>query len=535
MSYYRTITVNGRRYKQLVESKWNPIKKRSEVHVIEHLGRVIEKNGKEILKRSPLKIDSVDKAHPIGKLAIYWKLAEEFKIYDSVAKPFGNDGDNIATGILILALNQLVGRKSLTKLGSWVSNSPLQRWMDIGQKRLTKDYFLSALDNISTNIDSIKCSFSNSIQNNLTLNWRNIIGNEPERYLFFQDITRIKWNGNKNYYAENGHGMQSGRPHIGFGLIVSKDSYMPVMGYPVRGLHHDTTTVKETIDNFNKWNMENITLVWDRGFVSKQNIKIARDNKMHVLSAGVRTNNEVIDWISKYPDSKIERRENILRMSKEKGIYHKEEIGHLYGEECKIVITIDQEKRNHSRVERDLLLHTLECETSKEKIAKLKKNLKPLVVPSHGRRGYKIDKKEEELARKCDGRSLFFCTDTKMSGKDIVKTYFQKDYIEKAFRFLKKDACLSPVVRYQLPGRIETYFSVVNFIAYELIAAVLWKLRKYRYDIGFENLMEEAEKIYEVEMTSKGKKVYRWTHMTKNVESLLKPFQIMDLRTYILN
>lgn len=534
MTYYRTSTTNGRKYKQLVESRWNPDKKRSEVHVIKHLGRIIEKDGKEILKPSPLKIDSVDKAYPVGKLAVYWKLAEEFKIYDSIAKPFGSDGDDIATGILILALNQLVGRKSLTKLGPWVSNSPLQRWMEIDTKKLTKDYFLSALDNISQDVDSVICSYSNSIQNNLTNGWRNVIGKEPERYLFFHDITRIKWNGGTNYYAENGHGMQSGRPHIGFGLVVSKDNYMPIMGYPVRGLHHDTTTVRETIDNLKRTSMKNITLVWDRGFVSKKNIKLARDDKMHVLSAGVRSNNEVIDWISRYSDSEIEQRENIMPMSKDKGIYRKEEIGNLYGQECKIVVTLDPPKRNHSRVERDMLLHILERETSKENIARLKKNLKPLVIPSKGRRGYMIDSDEEDLARKCDGRSLFFCTDTKMSGEEIVRTYFQKDYVEKAFRFLRGNACLTPV-RYQLPGRVEAYLSVVNFIAYELIAAVLWKLKVNKLDIGFEDLMEEAEKIYEVEMTSKGEKIYRWTHMTKNIEKLFKPYGITDLQTYILN
>ena len=534
MSYYRITTSDGRKYKQLVKSIWNPEKKRSEVKVIKHLGRIIKKDGKEILKPSPLKIDSVDKAYPVGKLAVYWKLAEEFKVFESIAKPIGYDGDDVATGILILVLNQLTGRKSLTKLDSWISNSPLHKWMDIKQKRLTKDYFLSALDTISQDVDSVICSYSNTIQSNLTNAWKKIIGKELERYLFFQDITRIRWNGKTNYYAENGHGKQSGRPHIGFGLVVSKDNYMPIMGYPVRGLHHDTTTVRETIDNLKRSNMRNITLVWDRGFVSEKNIKLVRDEKMHVLSAGVKSNNEVIDWMSRYKDSEIEQRENIMRMAKDKGIYHKGEIGNLYGEECKIVLTIDPQKRNHARVERDLLLHTLECETNKKKIAILKKNLKPLVIPSKGRRGYKIDTDEEELLRKCDGRSLFFSTDTTMSSEEIVRTYFQKDYIEKAFRYLRGNACLTPV-RYQLPGRIEVYLSVVNFIAYELIAAVLWKLRVNKFDIGFEDLMEEAEKIYEVEMTSKGDKIYRWTHMTKNVEKLFKPYGITNLQTYILN
>jgi len=530
MTYERTITSRGQKYRQLVESRWNPEKKQSRTIVIKHLGKVIEKDGKEILKPSPLKVDSVDNAYPVGRLAVYWKLVEELNVYDSISRSFDFEGDDIAKGVLILALNQLVGRRSLTKLGPWVSNGPLSRWMGLGGGTMTKDYFLSALDNISRDVDSVVCSYSNSIQRNLRSGWSGVLGDEPERYFFYHDITRIKWNGGTNYYANNGHGIQSGRPHLGFGLVVSKDNYMPIMGYPVRGQHHDTTTVRETIDNLTKANMKNITLVWDRGFVSKKNIKMARDNQMHVLSAGVRSNNEVIEWISRYSDAEIEQRDNIMRMAKDKGIYHNDIIGNLYGQECKIVTTIDPQKRNHTRVSRDLILHTLEHESKKEEIARLKKNLKPLVVPSRGRRGYKIDSDEEYLARQCDGRSLFFCTDTTMSGEEIVRAYFQKDYVEKAFRFLKKDACLAPV-RYQLPGRVETYLSVVNFIAYELIAAVLWKLREHKYDIGFEELMEEADKIYEVEMTSKGKKIYRWTHMTNNVKTMFKPYRITTLQT----
>ena len=529
MAHYRTITSKGRKYRQYVESVWNPEEKRSETRVIEHLGPLIEKNGKEVLKPSPLKVDSIDKVYPLGELAIYWKLAEEFKIHQAIKQQFGSEGDDIATGILLLALNQLIGRKSLTKLNSWVVNTPLSRWLDIGEKQLTKDYFLSALDRFSQDVNSVIYSHINSIQDSLTKNWRKKIRYEPEKFLFFQDITRIKWNGNKNHYAEDGYGKQKGRYHIGFGLLVSKENYMPIMGYPVRGSHTDTTTIEETIDNLIKRNMKKITLVWDRGFVSERNIQLARDNKTHVLSAGVRSNNEVIDWISTYSDSEIEQSENILPLSKDKGFYYKGDIGNLYGEKCKIVVTLDPEKRNHSRIERDLLLHELESEKSRKKIAKLKNDLEPLVVSSRGRKGFKIDKEEEELLRKSDGRSLFFCTDTRMPAEEIVRTYFQKDYVEKAFRYLKQDACLSPV-RYQLPGRVEVYLSIVNFIAYELIAGTIWKLKKNKIEIGFESLIEEAKKIYEIELTSKGKKKYRWTHITKNVEKLVKPYRILDLK-----
>ncbi len=49
MAFNRTTTVEGKKYRQLVESKWDPEKKQSRIHIIKHLGRVMEKDGKEKL------------------------------------------------------------------------------------------------------------------------------------------------------------------------------------------------------------------------------------------------------------------------------------------------------------------------------------------------------------------------------------------------------------------------------------------------------------------------------------------------------
>ena len=93
--------------------------------------------------------------------------------------------------------------------------------------------------------------------------------------------------------------------------------------------------------------------------------------------------------------------------------------------------------------------------------------------------------------------------------------------------------CIYPstghVFKYQLPGRIEAYLSVVNFISYELIAAILWKIEKHKIGVSYEELIEEASKIYEVEFTSKDSKIYRWTHISKDIEKMLKPLDVESL------
>ena len=88
MSFNRTTTVGGKKYRQLVESRWDPEKKQSRIHVIKHLGRVMEEDGKEKLIPSQLKFDSVDHAYPVGELALFWKVAEEFEVQKSYIKSY---------------------------------------------------------------------------------------------------------------------------------------------------------------------------------------------------------------------------------------------------------------------------------------------------------------------------------------------------------------------------------------------------------------------------------------------------------------
>ena len=164
------------------------------------------------------------------------------------------------------------------------------------------------------------------------------MGSEGPRYFFYQDITRIRWNGSGNEFAQRGYGSQVGRPHVGFGLLVSRDNYMPLAGYPVRGSNPDKVTVRETVDNLSSWKMKGIMLVWDRGFVSKYNIDYALKMKYHVLSGGPHTSSEVDEWILKYQDHEIERRENIIGMPRDRGIYFVDEIGTLFGHTCRIVV-----------------------------------------------------------------------------------------------------------------------------------------------------------------------------------------------------
>lgn len=93
-------------------------------------------------------------------------------------------------------LNQLTGRRPLTKIGEWIYHSPLHRWLDLDPGKMTKDYFLSALDSITSDVGEGRITRASMIQYGIADALRNIVENDDERYFFYQDITSIMWNGN---------------------------------------------------------------------------------------------------------------------------------------------------------------------------------------------------------------------------------------------------------------------------------------------------------------------------------------------------
>ena len=64
MAFERTVTSRGHKYRQLVESRWDPIKKQSRIHVIKQIGKVVEENGEEKVIPAALRVDSIQRAYP---------------------------------------------------------------------------------------------------------------------------------------------------------------------------------------------------------------------------------------------------------------------------------------------------------------------------------------------------------------------------------------------------------------------------------------------------------------------------------------
>ena len=106
--------------------------------------------------------------------------------------------------------------------------------------------------------------------------------------------------------------------------------------------------------------------------------------------------------------------------------------------------------------------------------------------------GYKPDE------AKYMGYSLIFHT-TKLSNQDVVKTYFEKDIVEKAYRELKSSANLHPIRKYRMT-HVKAHVKIC-YLAYALLSYIQYKVKPAQ--LSAPAAIEKLQSVYKVTLESK--------------------------------
>ena len=187
--------------------------------------------------------------------------------------------------------------------------------------------------------------------------------------------------------------------------------------------------------------------VYDRGIFSKENIKDIHNLGWSTL-CGISMNNALEDIIRDIlEDGPINEVSNMIALSK-KNVFYIKSINYSFnGVKGKLAICYNDRKKTEIREFRHCEISNAYNLLSKGK--SIKSGLEKYFTAS-GR----IRKGEIESAEKFDGYFCLFTT-KKMSNKDMIRLYFDKDVIEKSFRTLKGITNLRPV-RHWLYDRVIT-------------------------------------------------------------------------------
>jgi len=459
-----------------------------------------------------------------GDVALLWHIAElsnMVNIIDRICIGQENvEGPSPGKFLTIWAINRALDPQSATQIESWVPSTILPQLAGIKPEMFTKDTLLSALDTICVSSKTIGRvqSLIPQIEEVLYQKWRldnPINADTDEQYAF--DLTPIISFSQTCPLSEAGYKTrQTKRLQINLSLFASKEDRYPITHIVHPGSFQSITTVTNLIVRLRELAIPPGTIIWDRGNTSKTTVENIEFLKWKVI-CGVSKSLKQVKEILAVTDPPI--KPEYLVESKAMNLYATKVEDSLYGNQGTVTVYTnidrkisDLKKRHAAILEITRDLKRLEANARPMSRDKLQRSIDDVIGEwgeffkisiKSGEDGTELiwgpDEVERDLAEKLDGKWLIYASDPSLTAKHVVKTYIEKDFIEKLFENVKSYEEIQPL-RHRLESRVFAIIFVCT-LALRLKAALRWIIhaKKRESDLSVEMLMKKLEHVEYVE------------------------------------
>ena len=474
---------------------------------------------KEILDRIVL----TNNVH-LGDVYVLYHIADELKISE-VIDSHSIKGGGLPSGqqLTLMAINHAILPKSLNRFGSWYEDTALPQITEIKPEKLNKDNLSSAMDGICREIRNRYGEIVRVVDKtldickDLVVIWSKLY-DIPLDALYY-DITSTYFEGAKCILAKLGYSRdkKKGKVQINVALVVTRKWRFPICFIVYTGDTSDQKTVKNILSTIrDEFGITDCTMIWDRGMVSKTNIR--RVDRCHQkIVCGLKGSEvEIKDILLSIQNEDLNKKENIVReLDDDEKIYAVACMKKVYNKRRKIVIYLNTQMQKDAYKRRDFKLRSAQIKLGKYKKKLERGNYQELgPVSNHFKECVKgvsrflkpIYNKNDKItidwiyhsdkvkkAIELDGRFALMSTNLDLDCKEIVDVYFEKDDIEKAFRYMKQVAKLHPT-RCRLENHVKMYVFIC-YLAYLLSKVLEYKLRTNGLKITAEMALDELGKI----------------------------------------
>lgn len=484
MAFVRKIKRGEHTYLAEVENVWEGGKVRQK-H-IRYVGKEVD--GQTVLSGS-IENARIEKVTVHGPLLILDAVAKQMNL----GRLLGEHGEYL----LSLAYAHCIAPDSVRKLTEWFGRTDIHSMLsipDVTYKRL-----LEALD-------SVQGEYGVFVQSRIFNALKEQLGLQPQG--FFYDVTSIYFYAVKCPLAKRKKKPKSrDQPQIQVGLAVTKEEGIPIFHRVFEGNIFDGKTLPDLLVSFREHDVRKAFLVWDRGVSSGLNISDARAAGFQVL-CGLPLKGDVKkvaeETLSEKKLNSIEYRVRLRNAT----FYAVKTKYTCQGNKGYLVVCVNEKMRQDIRERR-----YDEIDQARAGEKKSKQGVRKYL------RGRSIDYTALKKAEKFDGVSTIFCT-RNLTPEEIIRSYFEKDRIEKAFRTLK-GLLEADKIRFWLTGKVKAHIFVC-YLSYLLLSLLEHKLRKL--DVSASNALEAMESMYKVHITDpKTKNKFTKTViLSKQQEEILK-------------
>lgn len=393
----------------------------------------------------------------------------DYKVLHEIASRLGLPAllGNEMKNILLLVYTQLITRKSIYKLPEYVEHTALQEILGF-DKLIDKQLYQS--------LDALEELDFTKIEDAI---FEMLSKESKEKNALILDVTDTYFNGSRaDWKARKGKDGKYDKL-IQISLAVTKEDGFPIFHKTYEGNIGNAKIFQDMLSQARLKKFDVIVL--DRGMISQESLEDMRVINQKVIT-GLRSNEK----LQREYLSKIEREE----------IYQPK-----YSVKLKNTTVFLQ---SFPYKEGSLItIYNPELEALK--------------------RAHAIAKPESynHETAKYMGYSLVYHT-TSMSPAEVIKTYFEKDIVEKAYRELKSSVNLHPIRKYRI-SHIKAHVKIC-YLAYAILSYINYKVKAKGISATY--ALEQLQSVYKVSLISekenlKWDKVVTLKNEQKKILSLL--------------
>jgi len=488
MSFIRRIKRNGKVYLAEVESY------RLEGKVVQRHIRYVgkEADGQTILSCSisEAEIDSVKLA---GPLLVLHEISKNIGLPELL-------GD-YAPEILSMVYAHCLDFQSLNQVRQWFARTDLD--LILGLEELTEKRLVNALDAIE-GFDPIH------LQSSIFDRTKRYLGLTPQGVVY--DVTNTYFHGSKCRIAKYGHDKEErkGYPLVQIGLAVTQEDGVPILHKTFPGNIHDARTFTDVSNDLVHFGINRGVAIVDRGTTSRENTQFMAKNGWELL-CGLKRDDGVHQKLGRsFSSEKIVKEGKRVRLN-QTIFYCSEQTYHHGNVKGRLIIVFNRKKAlemEESRLD--------EIDAATIRLAK-GQTIKPEMVRFFDKNNNLLPANLDE-EKTYDGVSFIFTTSA-LSIESIVRTYFDKDVVEKCFQSLKGVVRLRPV-RHWLYNRVEAHIFICYLAC--LLLSIL-KMKVAKLDMSFQTALDELDGLYRIYIRDpkKGFRLDRLVALTKKQEKIL--------------
>jgi len=489
MSFIRKIKRKGKTYLAEVENRW--VDGRCVQKHLRYIGR--EADGETVLASS-LSHVQVDSVKLYGPLLVLDYLAKEIGLADCLG-PY-------APELLSLTFAHCLDYKSINQMERWFARTDLAMLLPL--EEVTERRLLEALDTLEQQDgQALQRRIFQKVQATHRLPVSGVIYDVTNTYLYGKHCS----------WAKRGHDKEGvkGRPLIQIGLAVTKNEGIPICHQVFDGNIHDAKTFQDLITHLRDYPIQKGLVIYDRGIASAQNLRDTRAlhwDTLCGLPIRGKLQETVRSLVRRHPFVKMANR---VRLNKTV-FYVVTTPYRIEGVKGTLAVCFNEQQQRELRESRyDEILHA-------QPLQPQGKALKPGLEKFFSPQGTLLEDVIKE-AEEFDGYSCLFST-SPLPKEDLVRLYFDKDLVEKAFRTIKGITRLQPV-RHWLYNRVTAHVFIC-YLAYLLLT--LLQLRLRRLDISAEAALTELDSMYKVYLrdSKKGFRLSRTVTLSKKQELILR-------------